>query len=119
MDEKFEVIMQEYGISEDDPNAKELLSFLKAQKITSDKPKFTDMGLEILEYLQNSGTTNHKAKDIAEGMMLPARKISGAMRKLVTDGYVEKYGQSPVVYNLTEQGINFNIQDYKENLEEK
>ena len=31
------------------------------------------------------------------------------MRKLVTDGYVEKVGQDPVVYTLTEKGINTEI----------
>ena len=115
----FEQIMQDYGIEDDDTGAMELLSFLQAQaSSTSNKPKFTDIGLEILGYLQASDTKNNKAKDIAEGMDLPSRKISGAMRKLVTDGYVEKFGQNPVIYTLTEKGANFDIQNYKESLEE-
>ena len=49
---------------------------------------------------------------------MSSKKISGAMRKLVTDEYVEKYGQSPVIYSLTEKGINFDIENYKESLKE-
>jgi predicted transcriptional regulator len=49
-------------------------------------------------------------------MNLPSKKIYGAMRKLVTDGYVEKFGQNPVIYSLTEQGKNFDITSYKETL---
>ena len=45
-----------------------------------------------------------KAKDIAEGLFISSRGVSGAMRKLVTDGYVEKVGQDPVIYSLTEKG---------------
>ena len=31
------------------------------------------------------------------------------MRKLVTDGYVEKVGQDPVIYKLTEKGQEIEI----------
>ena len=31
------------------------------------------------------------------------------MRKLVTDGFVEKIGQDPVMYSLTEKGKNIEI----------
>ena len=37
-------------------------------------------------------------------------KVSGAMRKLVTDGFVEKVGQDPVIYSITENGKNINIE---------
>ena len=49
------------------------------------------------------------AKDIAEGLFVSSRTVSGAMRKLVTDGYVEKVGQEPVVYAITEKGKNIEI----------
>jgi DNA-binding HxlR family transcriptional regulator len=35
--------------------------------------------------------------------------VSGAIRKLVTDGYVEKVGQDPVIYTLTELGKSVEI----------
>lgn len=82
--------------------------------IQNNKPLFTETGLQILEYLQKANTKNLKAKDIAEGMVTSSRQISGAIRKLVNDGYVSKIGQNPVIYSLTEKGINFNIEEYKE-----
>lgn len=91
-------------------NVKEVYNELRNQ---SNKPLLTESGMQILEYLQGCDTKNLKAKDIAEGMNIPSRKISGAMRKLVTDGFVEKTGQNPVIYNLTEKGLNFDINDYK------
>ena len=81
-----------------------------------EKPMFTESGLAILEYLQSCDATSWKAKDIADGMVISSRKISGAIRKLVTDGFVDKYGQNPVIYSLTEKGKNFDINAYKENL---
>ena len=52
-----------------------------------------------------------KARDIAEGLFISSRTVSGAMRKLVTDGFCEKVGADPVVYALTEKGKNYNIKD--------
>ena len=83
-----------------------------------EKPMFTESGLAILEYLQSCDATSWKAKDIADGMIISSRKISGAIRKLVTDGFVDKYGQNPVIYSLTEKGKNFVIDGYKNNLNE-
>jgi predicted transcriptional regulator len=66
-----------------------------------------------MKYLQElpADTPMMKAKEIAEGMFISSRTVSGAMRKLVTDGFVEKVGQDPVMYILTEKGKNFNIED--------
>lgn len=79
-------------------------------------PLFTDCGIQILEYLQSCDVKSIKAKDIAIGMDVSSRVISGAIRKLCSDGYVEKFGQNPVIYNLTEKGKNFNINEYKGNM---
>jgi predicted transcriptional regulator len=51
-----------------------------------------------------------KARDIAEGLFISSRAVSGAMRKLVTDGFVEKVGQDPVIYSITDNGKNINIE---------
>lgn len=113
----FEQIVTDYEIEQDE-DVEELRSFLAALDTKgSDKPAFSEVGLQIFEYMRQGHEKNNKAKDIAEGMNLPSKKISGAMRKLVSDGYVEKFGQSPVIYNLTEQGIQFNLEEYKENLQ--
>ncbi len=81
-----------------------------------EKPMFTENGLSILEYLQTCDAKSLKARDIADGMVISSRQVSGAIRKLVTDGFVDKYGQNPVIYSLTEKGRNFDINEYKENL---
>ena len=76
------------------------------------KPVFTDNGKLILKFLQsNTDTPLWKSRDIAEGLFISSRSVSGAMRKLVDDGYVEKMSQDPVVYALTEKGKNIIIED--------
>ena len=79
-------------------------------KEEAEKPLFTDNGKLILQHMKdNTNIPVWKAKDVAEGLFISSRAVSGAMRKLVTDGYVEKVGQDPVVYTLTEKGINTEI----------
>jgi len=77
-----------------------------------EKPMFTDNGKLILRYLQDNLTTElWKARDIAEGLFVSSRTVGGAMRKLCSDGYVEKVGQDPVVYTLTKKGKEIVIED--------
>lgn len=81
-------------------------------KAETEKPMFTDNGKLILKYLQqHSETPMWKAKDIGEGLFISSRTVSGAIRKLVTDGFVEKVGQDPVIYVITEKGKNIEIED--------
>ena len=51
------------------------------------------------------------AKDVGEGLGVTSRTASGAMRKLVTDGYVEKIGTNPVIYSLTTSGVTVNVEE--------
>lgn len=96
-------------INELDPDIVLYWEALKG-KVEEDKPLFTDNGKLILQYLKdNQETPMWKAKDIAEGLFISSRGVSGAMRKLVTDGYVEKVGQDPVIYSLTEKGKTVEI----------
>ena len=108
--EKFiEYIESKINVNEFEPD---MLAYWEAFKGKSneDKPIFTDNGKLILKYLQdNPDTPMWKAKDIAEGLFVSSRTVSGAMRKLVTDGYVEKVGQEPVVYAITEKGKEIEI----------
>lgn len=93
---------------------KEFYDILRSQQDKHiDKPLFTETGLQILEYLKAQDARSLKAKDIADEMEISSRKVSGSIRKLVTDGFVEKYGANPVVYTLTEKGKNFDIESYK------
>ena len=110
--ELFNKLRAEYGIEDSDAQANELSDFLEAQNDSS-KPEITEAGLKILEYLQGSGKTTQKAKDIAEGMGVSSKKVSGSIRKLVSDGFVDKFGSSPVTYSLTEKGKTFDIENYK------
>ena len=78
----------------------------------AEKPRFTDNGKLILKWMQeNTSDPMLRAKDIAEGLFIGSRAVSGAMRKLVTDGFVEKVGQDPVIYSITEKGKNIKIED--------
>lgn len=83
------------------------------EQYNNTKPVLTEIGLQILEYLQKSENKNYKAKDIADGMLISSRKVSGAIRKLVADDFVGKFGANPVVYTLTNKGKDFNIEQYK------
>ena len=99
-------------INELDPD---IVSYWNALKGTNDddKPTFTDNGKLIMKYLQElpDDAPMMKAKDIAEAMGISSRTVSGSMRKLVTDGFVEKVGQDPVMYSLTDSGRMIEIED--------
>ena len=79
---------------------------LKATEV-KEKPVFTQKGAEILVWMQNNYQQYNnvmKAKEIGEGMFITSRAVSGSIRKLITDGYVEKIAGSPICYSLTEVG---------------
>lgn len=117
--EKFihEVIAAIDGLEEKTPEkyfSEDALDFWNGLQMSGDnaKPKFTENGKLVLRYLKdNKDTYNNlfKAKDVGEGLGISSRTASGAMRKLVTDGYVEKVGADPVVYAITTEGIEVDI----------
>ena len=84
--------------------AAEFIEALRIGAEDSDKPQFTDNGKLILQAMQKMDNELLKAKDIAEELFIATRSVSGGLRKLVTDGYVEKIGKDPIVYKLTEKG---------------
>lgn len=78
----------------------------------SDKPKFTDNGKLILQYMRDNAEASQnmfKAREIAEGIFISSKSVSGSMRKLVNDGFVEKIGQDPIIYAITEAGMQVEI----------
>lgn len=113
----FNQLRTQYNIVEDDEDANAIGTFLEIQSKVADKPLFTEAGLEILEYLQTNNISNAKAKDIADGMGSTSRKVSGSIRKLVTDGFVDKQGTNPVIYSLTQKGKTYDIKSYKDRVE--
>lgn len=74
-----------------------------------ERPVITDNGKVILKYMQSTDANMVKTKDIAAGLGIPSRGIAGTLRKLVNDGFCDKFGTNPCVYSLTEKGKNFNI----------
>ena len=89
-------------------NIQAYLNILKEDKM--EKEELTENGKIILNYLQlNQNVKLWKARDIAEQIGISSKGVSGAMRKLVNDGFCEKMGQSPFVYTITEKGKNFII----------
>ena len=74
--------------------------------------QFTDNGKLILKAMieNNEERANmFSAKQIAEYAFITSRQVSGAIRKLVTDGYCEKVGQDPIIYSLTDLGKQIDV----------
>ena len=90
-------------------NVKAYIDALTDKK--AEKPELTESGTLVLKWLQNAPVGIYKAKDIAEGLFVSSRNVSGAMRKLVTDHFVEKVGSDPVLYTITEKGKNYKFED--------
>ena len=82
------------------PNEMRYFESLKEDK---SEGGLTENGQKILSFMQeNKEKYNNlfKAKDIGEGLGISSKAVSGSMRKLVKDGYVNKVGKEPVIYEL-------------------
>ena len=87
-------------------------AFKSTQDRKADKPQFTDNGKLILKAMieNNEERANmFSAKQIAEYAFITSRQVSGAIRKLVADGYCEKVGQDPIIYSLTDLGKQIDV----------
>ena len=105
-----EMVLNENKIDELPENVRLYWDAFRGADENGEKPLFTDNGKLILKFLQeHQETPMWKARDIAEGLFISSRAVSGAMRKLVTDGFVEKVGENPVIYSITDNGKNINI----------
>lgn len=99
---------------EENKDAIDFFASLKATTAESEKPLFTEKGKIIFQFMKdNKETYNNmfKAKDIGEKLAISSRGAAATIRKLITDGYVEKFGDEPVVYSLTTLGENFNFNE--------
>lgn len=86
-----------------------------------EKPLFTENGAKVLRWMQeNYEQYNNilKAKEIGEGLFTTSRSVSGAMRKLITDGYATKIDGQPICYSLTELGKTCSIPEPEQVVEE-
>jgi predicted transcriptional regulator len=74
------------------------------------KPELTDNGKKVLAFLQkNMLNKSFKCVDVANNMGVTSRRLNGVLRKLVSDGFCNKIGKDPIIYELTEKGKNFII----------
>jgi len=106
--------IEKTGNSVEDWFSEDGLDFWNGLLIAGDttKPKFTENGKLILQYLKdNKDKYNNifKAKEVGEGLGISSRTVSGGIRKLVTDGYVDKVGQDPVAYAITSKGVKVDL----------
>lgn len=84
----------------------EFFNEIKDGKKKNSSP-ITDNGKKILNFMQaeeDSFGNAFKAKEIAAGIFSNSRSVSGAMKKLYEDGYVDKIIASPIIYSLTDKG---------------
>jgi DNA-binding MarR family transcriptional regulator len=84
--------------------------YFEELKTTKGKTEITEKGKIILKYIQDNFEKYNnvfKAKDIGDAIGISGRSVSGSIKKLITDGYVEKIGANPVTYGITELGKNY------------
>ena len=86
-------------------NYNDVMSYWESFKNSKPTVEFTENGQKILQYMQDFKNAPLKAKEIGEGLFMSSRSVSGAIRKLVTDGYVDKTPGSPVMYTITDKGM--------------
>lgn len=91
--------------------SKGALDFFEEFKKSNNNIDITEKGKNILSFLKRNyrfKKDKMQAKDIAEGLFISAKSVSGSMTKLITEGYVEKNRIDGVLYySITEKGLNF------------
>ena len=92
-------------------DAADYLEALRIGTENKEKTQLTDNGKMVLKAMRKLDKDMLKAKEIAEELFVATRSVSGSLRKLVDDGYVEKIGKDPIVYRLTEEGKNINLEE--------
>ena len=73
---------------------------------------FTENGAKILKCMQDNVEpylNTFSSKQLGELLFMPPRSISGSIRKLITNGYVEKHAGNPITYGLTDEGRNLQL----------
>lgn len=108
----YENLMCNLDTSVIDPDVATYWEALNNGSNKGEKSKFTDNGKLIMGFFQkNTIEAPMKSKDIADQIGISSRSVAGAMKKLVSDGWVEAVGDSPKLYIITENGKNIKIED--------
>lgn len=93
------------------------LEYFNELRTTTDKKVpavITENGTKILKYMQENFEKYNNvfnSKGIGEGIFVSSRSVSGSMKKLIAEGFIEKIGQNPVSYAITEKGKNKKLND--------
>lgn len=100
---------QDFIADMDEESKKAIISFWDAFKSNKSLGGMTETGQAIMLTFEADKVMT--AAEIAQKMNSTSRKVSGAMQKLITDGYVLKVvgSSNPVRYELTEMGKQFII----------
>jgi len=72
---------------------------------------FTENGKKILICMQKNQEVykTFSSKQLGELLFMPPRSVSGAMKKLLNEGYCRKQATNPVIYELTTLGKETHI----------
>lgn len=95
-----------------DEEAEKALKFFKELKENKSSKDLTENGIKILSFMQENDSSFNNlftAAAIGQGLSISGRSVSGSMRKLVSNEYVEKIGKDPVTYSLTSLGKDFSL----------
>lgn len=79
------------------------------KKGKTSKKEITDKGINILNALRDIDDWI-TAKSLGEQLDISGRSVSGTMRKLVEDGFVEKRAGNPAAYKITDRGISVQLE---------
>lgn len=71
---------------------------------------FTEKGIAIIKEMREVNDWI-SAKSLGERMDISGRSVSGTMRKLVIDGYIEKQAGNPASYKITDKGMTCNFDE--------
>lgn len=108
--EKEDIYVENYG--EDWEDIKNFWSQFLNDKKSPSNSGMTENGSKILKYMQSNENKYNNlftSKEIGEGLFMSSRSVSGSMRKIIANGFVEKVGKDPVTYSLTDGGRNKQI----------
>lgn len=108
--EREDIYMRQCG--KDWEDIKNFWSQFLNDKKNSSNSEMTENGSKILKYMQSNEDKYNNlftSKEIGEGLFMSSRSVSGSMRKIIANGFVEKVGKVPVTYSLTDEGRNKQI----------
>lgn len=112
MNEVLDATPDFFGVDERAEKALEFYNELITFAPKTEKSGITQKQTTVLGWMQeheDERSNCFTSKEIGDGLGVGGKSVSGCMRGLVNSGLVEKTGQSPVTYALTENGRVYNL----------